>query len=137
MTDPLVQQGFDDGCRGVSLAELEAMSDDALADWQAGIPNGTSASILGEREWQRRLMTKQLHEQFRLDTRLAEAAERANRFTMLCVVAATLVGAIIGGVAILVGAMMQQTPSSNQPSSPSGTAQPKIAPTATPSSSAR
>jgi hypothetical protein len=131
MTNSVEDVAFEDGFRGVSQADLESMSDGALADWQANRQTGTALSILGEREWQRRLMVKQLREQFDLNSRLAEASERANRFTMLCVVAATIVGAIIGGGATLIGAKMQQAPLPSL-ASPSSISQPKIAPTVLP-----
>jgi len=102
------EEEFAAGFLGTSRSELEAMNDPQLAQWHAGWKPGTAHHILAEKEWQRRLSTRQLQEQFKLDARLAEAAEKSNKFTMRCVVAATLVGAFIGGAATVLGTLMQQ-----------------------------
>ena len=104
---------FHDGFVGVSSADLEAMGGAELAEWQSGWKVGTAKNILAEREWQRRLTLNLLQEQYKFDKRLADAAERSNRFTMLCVVAATLVGAIIGAGATLVAGSVQQPQAPN------------------------
>ncbi len=107
-----------DGYVGTSREKLAAMCDSELAQWQHNHRNEPPLVILAEREWQRRIISHQLKEQFKLDTKLAEAAEKANKFTMVCIVVATIVGAIIGGAATVIGTKMQQSQTSTQLSPP-------------------
>ena len=114
---------------GTSREELAAMCDSELAQWQTNHKDELPLFTLAEREWQRRIISHQLKEQFKLDSKLAEAAERANKFTMVCIVVATIVGAIIGGTATVIGAKMQQPQTPNismQPETTTPTKQPGV-----------
>jgi hypothetical protein len=49
------------------------MSDAELATYQSGWKARTQYDILAEREWQRRMVAHELHEQFQLEERLSQA----------------------------------------------------------------
>ena len=80
------------------MSNLEAMSDTALAEWHAGWMSGTANNILAEREWKRRHSLAVMHEQFKLDEKLAAQNAEAMRFAAVLSVCATLAGAILGAV---------------------------------------
>lgn len=80
------------------MSDLEAKSDEELAEWHSGWKPGSAAHILSEREWERRQTIKMMHEQFKLDERLAEVNARAMRFATVISVCASLAGAFLGAV---------------------------------------
>jgi hypothetical protein len=53
--------------------DLSRMSDAELATYQSGWKARTQYDILAEREWQRRMVAHELHEQFQLEERLSQA----------------------------------------------------------------
>jgi hypothetical protein len=75
------------------------MNDLALAEWQAGWKPSTAKYILAEKEWQRRLSIRQLQEQYRLDSKLSAATNRAMQFAAILGVLGTLAGAGLGAYA--------------------------------------
>ena len=66
---------FHDGFVGISREELEAMTDSELSQWQHNHSYQPPRVILAEREWERRIISHQLKEQYNLDARLSKAAE--------------------------------------------------------------
>ena len=87
------EEAFAEGFVGVGRDDLAAMPDAELAQWQAGWKAGTTKHILAEKEWARRLTMRQLHEQFKLEERVA----RVNRWWGI---GASIIGVIgtLGGV---------------------------------------
>ena len=98
---------FHDGFVGISRAELQAMPDSELAHWQSQCKPGDAKHTLAEREWQRRMISHQLAEQFQLDSKLAAAGERAMRFAAILGVVGTLAGAAIGAFATFKAGSLQ------------------------------
>lgn len=106
------------------MADLRNFSDFDLAQWQAGHQSHTGNYILAEREWERRMISHQLAEQYNLDDRLAKAseahsaslsqaalahAERLSKITRWWSVAVAFIG-IIGS---LLGVWLGQTKQEN------------------------
>ena len=85
-----------EGFLGISRKELEAMSDLALAQWQGGWRQGTDRHILAEKEWTRRLASRQLREQFDLEERIASTNRWWAIAAALVGVLGTLLGAAVG-----------------------------------------
>ena len=109
-------EAFSDGFVGVSRDELENMHDTELAEWHAGWKPGTAKHILAEKEWQRRLSLRQLHEQFKLDSRLADANIQAMKFAAILGVLGALAGAGIGAyVTFKTAGNAQGSPLENRP----------------------
>lgn len=80
------------------MSDLETKTDVELAEWHSGWRPGTAFHILAEREWERRQSIKMMHEQFKLDERLAEVNARAMRFATALTVCASLAGTALGAV---------------------------------------
>lgn len=80
------------------MSDLETKTDAELAEWHSGWRPGTAFHILAEREWERRQSIKMMHEQFKLDERLAEVNAKAMRFASVLTVCASLAGAALGAV---------------------------------------
>lgn len=78
------------------MNDLETKTDTELAEWHSGWKPGTALHILAEREWERRHSIKMMHEQFKLDERLAEVNVKAMRFATILSVCASLAGAVLG-----------------------------------------
>lgn len=120
-------QDLHDGFVGISREDFEAMPDSELAQWQSNQQRGTPKYTLAEHEWQRRMISHQLKEQYDLDARLAKAveahaaalanesrehAERLSRVTGWYTIAAALVGVIGTLSGALLGLLLQATPQS-------------------------
>lgn len=86
------QAQSDEGYAGISLGELSQKSDAGLATWQSGWKPGTDKHILAEKEWQRRIATRQLREQFRLEERLANR----NRWWSIATAVIGVIGTLLG-----------------------------------------
>lgn len=112
-------EALHEGFLGISRGELEAMNDLQLAQYQEGWKVGSARHILAEKEWQRRTSIRLMQEQFSLDTRLANATNRAMRFAALIGVIGTLAGSALGAYAtfITVGGPPQPAVSASRPSS--------------------
>ena len=76
--------------------ELDKLSDDDLAHWQHGWNPEAVRHILAQKEWARRLAMRQLHEQFKLDEKVANTNRRWSIGASLLGVVGTLAGAVIG-----------------------------------------
>ena len=94
-SEPTAQEDFLEGGLGFHPRDLAGMKDIELATWQAKDAEGVK-QILADREWQRRMISHQLTEQFSLDARLAAGMERAMRFAAIIGVVGTLAGAGVG-----------------------------------------
>ncbi len=70
------------------MNDLSKFNDDELADWQASYKQNTQQFILGEKEWDKRLMSHQ----FALQSKLAATN---NRWMIVCSIIG-LVGTILG-----------------------------------------
>ncbi len=105
-----IEHGGEAALHDTSAMHLSVKTDAELAQWQSGWKTHTADWILADREWQRRVNLRQLNQQYQFDMRLAAATERANKFTMICIVIATLIGALIGGAATLFGSFLQNNP---------------------------
>lgn len=86
------EAAFAEGFVGISLHQLSRKPDADLAIWQSEWKPGTANHILAEQEWQRRITVRQLHEQFRLEERIANG----NRWW-------SIVAAVIGVIGTLAG----------------------------------
>ena len=78
------------------MSDLETKTDAELAEWHSGWRPGTAFHTLAEREWERRQSIRTMHEQFKLDERLAEVNARAMRFATVLTVCASLAAAALG-----------------------------------------
>jgi hypothetical protein len=125
------RKAFGEGFAGATQSELAAMPDAELAQWQAGWKPGTEKHILAEKEWVRRLTTRQLQEQYRYEERLA----RANRWWSIGAATLGIVGTLAGAWfgAHLEGAKTSEHSQSSAVVSPSAASKP-IAPGSSPSS---
>lgn len=85
-----------EGFLGISRKELEAMNDLELAQYQEGWKPGSARNILAEKEWQRRISVRMLHEQFSLDAKLADATNKAMKFAAFIGVVGALLGSALG-----------------------------------------
>ncbi|WCM90637.1 hypothetical protein [Acidovorax sp. NCPPB 3576] len=113
--DTKPDEAFDEGFQGISRSQLEAMNDLALAEWQSGWKPRTAKDILAEKEWQRRMFVRQLQEQFKLDSKLSEATNRAMQFAAIIGVLGTLAGAGVGAYATFKAGSAQISTSAGQP----------------------
>ena len=115
VTEKEARAAFHEGYLGVAAGELLELADVELAQLQAQYPSGSAQGILAEKEWQRRLSVRQLQEQFRLDSRLAEATNNAMKFAAIIGVVGTLTGAGLGAYSTLKASSGQTSPSATQP----------------------
>ncbi len=106
---------FAEGFLGIDAASLSDMPDVELSQWQSGFPSDSAQYILAEREWQRRMISHQLTEQFALDSKLAEGNERAMRFAAFIGVVGTLAGAAVGAFATFKTSSGQTSLQASQP----------------------
>jgi len=96
---------FHDSFVGVSREDLQAMPDSELALCQSNLKPGEPKYILVDREWQRRMITHQLQEQYNLDAKLSKAAEthaeklqKNTRWWSIAVAAIGVIGTLAGTV---------------------------------------
>jgi hypothetical protein len=96
---------FHDGFVGISREDLQAMPDSELAQWQSDLQPDEPKYVLADREWQRRMITHQLQEQYNLDAKLGKAAEthaeklqRNNRWWSIAVAVIGVIGTLAGTV---------------------------------------
>lgn len=60
-TNPDTNRGYYKVRLGVTHRELARMTEEQLASWQSQFSDGTAQFLLGEREWQRRLVVEQVN----------------------------------------------------------------------------
>lgn len=75
---------------------FQSLSDEQLSTQMAGWNPQSDNHILAEKEWQSRLMSRQLREQFEFNKKLAEFSAKQNRRNTRLTVAVAFAGIVIG-----------------------------------------